>query len=151
MTQRYLLPRIREQGGAYGASASANSPCASFAMTSYRDPRGQATHDDFDRAASWLLEQTLDEEMLREGILACIAGIDTPQGPVAEAGSRFLADLRGDGPDIVDPFRKRILAVNATAIQSCTERYLLNKTSHRACIGPEALRTELHEWEQIST
>lgn len=149
LTQRYLLPRLREQGGAYGASASANGASGTFTMTSYRDPRTTATQADFDAAATWFADLDLSDEALREGILAAVAAIDQPSGRVAEASDRFLADLRGDGPERIDPFRARILTLDAATIQAAVARHLRGSPRRAVLADPERAG-DFAGWDQVA-
>jgi len=51
MTFSYLLPSIREKGGAYGAGAKV-SESGTFTFTSFRDPKIDATFENFERAVN---------------------------------------------------------------------------------------------------
>ena len=49
MTFTYLLPSIREKGGAYGAGCQV-SESGTFTFYSYRDPKVDQTYDNFEKA-----------------------------------------------------------------------------------------------------
>jgi Zn-dependent M16 (insulinase) family peptidase len=51
MTFTYLLPSIREKGGAYGAGCNVNES-GTFSFHSFRDPKIDQTYENFERAAS---------------------------------------------------------------------------------------------------
>jgi Zn-dependent M16 (insulinase) family peptidase len=49
MTFTYLIPSIREKGGAYGAGCSVNES-GTFSFYSYRDPKIESTYENFEKA-----------------------------------------------------------------------------------------------------
>jgi Zn-dependent M16 (insulinase) family peptidase len=49
MTFNYLLPSIREKGGAYGAGCKVNES-GTFSFYSYRDPKIESTYENFEKA-----------------------------------------------------------------------------------------------------
>lgn len=61
MTFTYLIPLIREKGGAYGAGCRV-SESGTFTFHSYRDPKIEATYDNFEKA----LNQVLDKEFTEQ-------------------------------------------------------------------------------------
>lgn len=61
MTFSYLLPSIREKGGAYGAGAKV-SESGTFTFTSYRDPKIDATFDNFEKAVNQVLDKDFTEQ-----------------------------------------------------------------------------------------
>lgn len=65
MTFTYLLPSIREKGGAYGAGCSA-SESGTFTFYSYRDPKIEQTYDNFEKAVGSVLDKDFSEQQLRE-------------------------------------------------------------------------------------
>lgn len=68
MTFTYLLPSIREKGGAYGAGARVNES-GTFTFTSFRDPKIDQTYDNFEKALSQVLDKEFTEQQLREAKL----------------------------------------------------------------------------------
>ena len=55
MGAKYLLPHIRETGGAYGAGAQQQGEA--FRFFSYRDPAGLQTLTKFSHSVHWVLDQ----------------------------------------------------------------------------------------------
>ena len=55
MGAKYLLPHIRETGGAYGAGAQQTGEA--FRFFSYRDPAGLQTLTKFSHSVQWILDQ----------------------------------------------------------------------------------------------
>jgi Zn-dependent M16 (insulinase) family peptidase len=60
MTFTFLLPSIREKGGAYGAGCSA-SESGTFSFYSFRDPKIDQTYENFERAVSQVLDKEFTE------------------------------------------------------------------------------------------
>jgi len=134
LTHHYLHPRLREQGGAYGASAAYQATSAALVLSSYRDPRLAATVSDLRAAGDWLAAISDDERPLRESILAAIAAIDTPASPAGEAKARFRAELRRAGPDRIDHLRSQVLAVTADDLRRVAGRFLVGQAGTAAAI-----------------
>jgi Zn-dependent M16 (insulinase) family peptidase len=123
-SNQVLHPRLREKGGAYGGSASYLGAAGAFACTSYRDPRLAATLEDMRFALRWLAECPDDARMLKEAVLGVIAGLDSPGSPAGECRSRFIADRKGAGPELLDPWRARALAADAAGIRRVAAAWL---------------------------
>ncbi len=124
LTNNILHPRIREQGGAYGASASYAGATGSFTLTSYRDPRFAATFEDMRAGLRWLAECPADARLLKEAVLGVIAGLDSPGSPAGEARARFTGDLKGSGPERMNTFRRRVLATSIEDVRRIARVWL---------------------------
>lgn len=120
----YLHRAIREQGGAYGAGAGQDSSISAFRFYSYRDPRIEATLDDFDASVQWLLNNPQDPEDLEQAILGVISQIDKPRSPAGEAKSAFHSSLFGRTPEQRRRFRARILQVSLDDLRRVAQTYL---------------------------
>ena len=119
----FLHRAIREQGGAYGGGAAQDANSASFRFFSYRDPRLQATLDDFDAAIQWLLSEKHPDHQLEEAILGVIATMDKPSSPAGEAKQAFYNKLFGRSLEHRMEFRQRVLSTTMQDLKSATERY----------------------------
>ncbi|MBA3709871.1 MAG: insulinase family protein, partial [Planctomycetes bacterium] len=97
LTNNVLHPKIREQGGAYGAFAGQQSSVTAFVFGSYRDPRLAATYQDMRQSLDWLAACPDDARLLKEAVLGVVADLDTPGSPAGEARARFTGDLKGTG------------------------------------------------------
>lgn len=60
MTFTYLIPLIREKGGAYGAGCKV-SENGIFSFHSFRDPKVNETYDNFERALDSVLKKDFTE------------------------------------------------------------------------------------------
>jgi len=61
MTFTYLLPSIREKGGAYGAGCQVNES-GTFTFYSFRDPKIEQTYENFERAVGQVLDKEFSEQ-----------------------------------------------------------------------------------------
>lgn len=132
LTNRWLHPRLRERGGAYGGGAAFSSGCVQ--LTSYRDPRLEATYQDMRDGLRWLAEAPDDPAALKEAQLGVLQGLDAPGSPAGEARRRFIGDLTGRDPATVDAFRARIIACSAEAVRAAARRWLPADGGAAACI-----------------
>lgn len=120
----FLHQRIREKGGAYGSRAAYSASLAAFTTTSYRDPRLAETLDDMRAGLAWLATIDDDERHLREAVLRVIADLDRPQSPAGEGRRRFVGDLIGYGPAVIQAYRSRILATTTDDIRRVAAAWL---------------------------
>lgn len=132
-----LHPRLREQGGAYGGRAGYSAQQGSFGVTSYRDPRLVETYRDIRESLEWLRQAPEDPRLMKEAILGVIGGLDRPGSPAGEGRMRFTADLFGYGPERMNDFRRRILAVDAAAMRAAVARWLPAEDGSAAVITSE--------------
>lgn len=124
LTHNFLHGHLREQGGAYGGSASFSSQSGLFGLTSYRDPRLADTYRDMRAGLAWLAEAEDDAQLLKEAILGVMGSIDRPASPSGEARHRFVADLFGFGPERVNAWRQRVLATRGEDLRRVAARWL---------------------------
>ncbi|CAN0009615.1 unnamed protein product [Discosporangium mesarthrocarpum] len=119
----FLHQAIRERGGAYGGGSGQDSGSASFRFFSYRDPRLQATLDDFDQAIQWLLDKSHPDHQLEEAVLSVIATMDKSTSPAGEAKQAFYNYLFGRTLAQRMEFRRRVLATTMADLRTVAERY----------------------------
>ncbi len=140
LTNRWLHPKLREQGGAYGGGAGFSPGCVQ--LTSYRDPRLADTYRDMRDGLRWLAALPEEPAALKEAQLGVLQGLDAPGSPAGEARRRFLGDLTGRDPATLDAFRLRILDCSLAAVRAATERWLPPDGGSQACVtAPEGART----------
>ncbi|MBF0219685.1 MAG: insulinase family protein [Gammaproteobacteria bacterium] len=138
LRNNFLHRAIREQGGAYGGGAGYDSDSSAFRFYSYRDPRLNATLNDFDNAISWLLEKDHPKRLLEEAILGVISTIDKPGSPAGEAMTSFYATLHGRTPERRRALREQVLQVTLADLQRVGEHYLQPALAHTAVISSAA-------------
>lgn len=154
LANNYLHARIREKGGAYGSRASFSASLATFTLSSYRDPRLTATFDDFRAGLGWLAaieDGDETERQRREAILGVIASIDRPASPAGEGRQRFVGDLMGYGPKVVNAYRARILQVTVDDVRRVSETWLRPDGGTAAVItSGENLSASKLGWESVA-
>jgi len=68
LTYTFLLPSIREKGGAYGAGCQV-SENGIISMYSYRDPQVEKTYENFERGICDVIDGKFTEQQLNEAKL----------------------------------------------------------------------------------
>ncbi|TVR42275.1 MAG: hypothetical protein EA402_11955 [Planctomycetota bacterium] len=134
LTHERLHRQIREQGGAYGASASLQSATGTVTLTSYRDPRLADTFAELSDGLLWLHQAQLEAQALKEAKLSLIASIDNPLSPSGEARRSWLMGLIGHRPERLNVFRQRLLAVTVADIHRAAQAHLQPQQAQRATV-----------------
>jgi Zn-dependent M16 (insulinase) family peptidase len=91
----WLIPKIREQGGAYGASMELDRRSGYLAVSSYRDPNLLETLATYDDAGSFLRTLELSDSDLTRSIIGSLNGIDPYQLPGAKGFTSLTRYLIG--------------------------------------------------------
>jgi Zn-dependent M16 (insulinase) family peptidase len=120
----YLHRTIREQGGAYGGGASHDSTNGIFRFYSYRDPRLQATFDDFSAAVDWVMTTPVTFSDVEQSILGVVSSIDSPASPAGEARQVFYNDLFGRDEVYRQQRRSDLLNVTVEDVRRVATAYL---------------------------
>lgn len=131
-----LHTAIREQGGAYGGGATQDSAQGCFKFYSYRDPRCEATFDDFARAADWLKQQPIDESLVEQAILGVISSMDRPGSPAGEAKQSYHQDRTGRSQALRQAYREQVLAVRWDDLLRVADTYLQGQEGSKAVVAP---------------
>ncbi|KGK41868.1 hypothetical protein LH51_11580 [Nitrincola sp. A-D6] len=139
----FLHRAIREQGGAYGAGAGQDNGNAVFRFFSYRDPRLEATLQDFLAAKDWVLNTLPEKTKVEEAILGVVSSIDKPGSPAGEAKKDYHANLFGRTPDERMRFRQRILTVTAEDLQRVARTWLNPDKQSVAVVSSSKLAADL--------
>lgn len=133
LTSKYLLPVVREKGGAYGAGARLSSS-GTFSYYSYRDPNPQNTLKTIESCRDWLSAgDKFDEQDVEEAKLGVFQSIDAPQAP----GDKGLqAFLYGVSDDVLQKHRRQVMRVTKEDVQRVSK--LLDAPVAGTCvIGPK--------------
>jgi Zn-dependent M16 (insulinase) family peptidase len=82
LTSKFLLPEVREKGGAYGAGASASPSSGTFTFYSYRDPNLHSTVETFEKCTEWVTKKdSFTDRDIIEAKLGVFQAIDRPVLP----------------------------------------------------------------------
>lgn len=131
LRSEYLLPELREKGGAYGGAASFDPREGVFAMSSYRDPHVARTFQVF-RGARTFLSGDLGERELTEAILSASKILDPLTSPDTAGRRRIYGDHAGYTHDLEQTYKARLLAVTLDDLRRVMDTYL---TPERATYG----------------
>ena len=129
----WLHPKVRERGGAYGAGAISDPTAGSFSLFSYRDPRLADTLADFDAGLA-ALPDLMDEQSLREAILAQASALQQGGSPAGEALSAFHRLLSGYSNDDLRQLRHALLEVSADDVLQVASKWLTDSKSSSAVL-----------------
>lgn len=144
MENLVLHPRIREQGGAYGAGAFLSFSTGAFYLYSYRDPQIKSSVEAFEEALEMISNGQFDEEDLEEAKLEAIQDLDTPVSPGSRAILPYGWMLQGKTAAIRQKFRQQLLNASADEIQKAATNYLLQLKNSPLVVfaGKELLEKE---------
>ena len=136
LTNQVLHQALREQGGAYGASAGYSAESGLFTMSTMRDPRLAGTFADFATAVKRGQHDPFSQEALDEAIVSVIKQLDKPDAPQAEAWSAWLLLNRRVNPQDRQDYRTGVLQCTLQDVRSVVQQYLLpNQPSRAAAAG----------------
>ncbi len=128
LRSRYAHREIREKGGAYGGWAAANQERGTFYLGSYRDPHIKRSFEVFENAATWVLENPIDAEALKEAILTSCSSVDPLLSADTKGRSRFFGDANGYTLQVKKEFKKRLLETTVDDLRRVAKQYLTNGT-----------------------
>lgn len=150
LTHRWLHPRLREQGGAYGAGAHYDPALPAVVLSTFRDPRLGGSLADMRGGLDWLGRAEIADRDLDEGILAVIAAIDAPASPVGECRARFLAESRATTIADLAAWRSRVLAIDAGSIRAAVQRWLDPEGGTVAAVAAKGqVRKDALSWLEV--
>lgn len=124
LSQHYLHPVLREQGGAYGGGATYDQTTGLFRFYSFRDPELNRTLDVFRSAGSWFHDHPVTSHEVEEAVLGVVSGIDAPGSPAGEARTAYHQMLQGRTEETRRAFRRAILEVTPDQVMQAAATYL---------------------------
>ncbi|CAH1403773.1 unnamed protein product [Nezara viridula] len=144
LASKYLLPRIREKGGAYGTGANI-STSGIFSFFSFSDPKPINSFDIFNEAQEWVQSGSdYTDQDVEEAKLGVFQSLDAPIPPSAKGSRQFLY---GISDDLFQKHREIIMRCNKSDLIRVSKR--LNSTCQgRALLGPENRDVLLRTGEQ---
>jgi Zn-dependent M16 (insulinase) family peptidase len=147
LTSQYLLPQIREKGGAYGAGAKLSSD-GLFSFYSYRDPSPHNTYSVFEAASDWVRKGSFEQRDVDEAKLGVFQSLDAPQAPSSLGLRHFLYSL---SDDVFQSHRLALMKLNKEDIISAAQ-LLDSPVRARALLGPENPKLPSdYNWKQIKS
>lgn len=113
----WLWPRVREQGGAYGCSASFDRFNGHLSFVSYRDPNISNTLDIYDGTADFLRQCSLERSELDKLIIGTFGALDQDLQPRAQGAVALQRHLTGHTRTLRQQRRDEILATDEADIR----------------------------------
>lgn len=133
---KYLLPYIREKGGAYGAGANI-SPAGVISFFSYRDPNPKNSLEVFDNSVDWIVQKQFTQQDVDEAKLGTFQQTDAPIPPGARGTRKFLYGIDNN---TFQKYRLSLMSVTHDDIVRVASKYLdysRGVCEGRVLIGPE--------------
>ncbi len=146
-----LHPSIREQGGAYGSSASYSPLLGLFTFHSYRDPNIASSWKTFHKAIKTIANKKFSPSDLEEAKLGLIQNFDTPVSPGNRALTSYILWREGRFPDQRQSYRERLLAIRPEDVSKAVEAHLstaLQSSTFVTFAGKELIE---HENKQLTS
>jgi Zn-dependent M16 (insulinase) family peptidase len=120
----FLWERIRMQGGAYGAGASANGLEALFGFSSYRDPNTLDTLDAFREGLRSAATYEFDRETFEKIVLGAAGKEERPMAPGEKGFVAWKRELLGIQDDQRQARRDALIDCTPEQIAAAAERLL---------------------------
>ncbi len=136
---------LREQGGAYGGGANANTMSGNFYFYSYRDPNIGSTLEAFDKAVRQVANGEFDESDLEEAILEIIQDFDSPVAPGSRADLAYGWLREGKPIETRQVYRDRLLSLTPKQVIQAVKSHIIPQLSHGSVVsfaGRELLEKE---------
>lgn len=128
----FLHRVVREEGGAYGGSASYSAGTCSFSMSSYRDPRLGGTFSDFESAVAAATHGEIAEDDLSEAIVSVMQSLDKPGTPHSRAKASLARGMAGITQERRESLRSSILQCSESDLRRIAKTYLDGKPASKA-------------------
>lgn len=142
MTHEFLLPSIREKGGAYGAGCNV-SESGIINFYSFRDPNVTGTYENFERAISDVLDGKFTDAQITEAKLLAFQGLDAVVNPSLKGLVQFT---RGYTDEHKMQMRLRALEVTKDDLIYVAQKYMMssieNDTTSRVVFGSQQTKFE---------
>lgn len=122
LTYGFLLPSIREKGGAYGAGAGV-SDSGIISFYSYRDPQCEKTFENFEKGISDLIDGAFSNRQIDESKLLAFQKLDKVLDPSLKGLVQFT---RGYTDEQKLRLRLRALEVTKDDLIYVAEKYMMN-------------------------
>ncbi len=147
MTNTFLHTRLREQQGAYGASAFYNPSLETFVLTSYRDPGLDASIATMQDAFEFLQTHTFNQNEIDEAIISAVAEFDKPSSPFGNIKRRIQMERHKLSEADWQEYRRKLLTVTKEDIKEAA-RIIADLEQSRICaLGPEeSFKNSSYAW-----
>ncbi len=150
LTDVHLHPKIREQGGAYGAWASYDSVNGVFSFGTYRDPHIWRSYRAFIESLESIAQGNFNEDDLENAKREIIQRIDRPISRSYYANVAFSLELEECTEEMRRSFRQTVLDATCKDIQEVAQKLCsqLPSASFATVTGKHLLEKELKLFEK---
>lgn len=147
----FLWERIRMQGGAYGAGASANGLEALFGFSSYRDPNTLDTLEVFREGLRSAAGSEFDRAMFEKIVLGAAGKEERPMAPGEKGFVALKRELLGIRDDQRQARRDALIDCTPEQIAAAAERLLARFDSGVTAIvtHPRAVQRDKQRLEKL--
>lgn len=125
MDHLVLHPKIREQGGAYGAGTTYAPALGHFTFHTFRDPHLASSLKTFREAALWIAEGRFSKDDLESAKLEAIQSLDSPIPPGSRGTSAYTLLRDGRTQEYRQRFRDRLLALTPQEVSLAAAHELI--------------------------
>lgn len=150
MNSDFLWNQVRMQGGAYGASAGANTAEGVFTFCSYRDPSVQKTMEVFRSSLVFYGETQVGQDVIDMAVITLVGKELRPKVPGTRGMVAYRRYLYGLTDELRQRNRKELLEVTGEGVQQAA-LWLLNHISQARTVsflGVETIKKELSAIEE---
>ncbi|GAB4184572.1 MAG: insulinase family protein [Simkaniaceae bacterium] len=146
LDHKVLHPRIREQGGAYGAGATYIGTQGHFYFYSYRDPHISQTVQAFEESLREIAHGNFSDAELEEAKLSLLQALDSPVSPAFQAITAFAWQRDGKTKEYRQRYRDKIFSATKEEMKKAVQEHLLQKKESgrlAAYAGEDLLKQEI--------
>jgi Zn-dependent M16 (insulinase) family peptidase len=149
----FLWERIRMQGGAYGAGASANGLEALFGFSSYRDPNTLDTLEAFREGLRSAAREEFDRDAFEKIVLGTAGKEERPMAPGEKGFVALKRELLGIQDDQRQARRDALIGCTPGQIAAAAERLLARFDSGVTAIvtHPRAVQRDKERLEKLKS
>lgn len=146
MENMTLHPLIREQGGAYGSSATYQPIIGNFYFHTHRDPNISKSYEAFQTAIDSIIDGETTDQMLKDAKFEFIQEYDSPITPGMRAQTSYFFEKTDRNLKFREDYKKRILTVTKEDVKEAVEKAFTKKHGTKVF----ACSKELIEHEKAS-
>ena len=115
-------------------------------LVSYRDPRLDATYDDYATAVATLANHQWDDSIIEQAVLGVMADFDQPLSAISHASRRFHWWLQGLTVDDIEAQRQAILATTGDDIRRLGGGLATATAARASAADKAALQSSQQPW-----
>jgi Zn-dependent M16 (insulinase) family peptidase len=135
MDHLVLHPKIREQGGAYGAGTTYTPTLGHFTFHTFRDPHLASSLKSFKEAAMAIAEQHFTKDDLESAKLESIQTLDSPIAPGSRGATSYALLREGRTLEYRQHYRDRLLALTPQEVALAVQHELIPRLENSIIVS----------------